>query len=57
VPLADIAEDVSAFGGLHVLVRTAKPFGEVVEVAKRIDEVADLVVIADTYGRRRMEVL
>lgn len=57
VPADTIGEDTSAFGGLYVLVRTAKPFGEVVELAKRIAETAKLVTIADTHGRRRLEVL
>lgn len=53
----DIAEDLSAFSGLDVFVVTLKPFGEVVEFAKELEECARYVTLVDGLHRRRSEFL
>jgi hypothetical protein len=53
----DIADDFTAFAGLDAYVITIKPFGEVVEFAKQLNETARYVTIVDALHRRRSEYL
>lgn len=53
----DIAEDLSPFAGLDVLVITTKPFGDVAEFGKQLTETARYVTLVDAYHQRRSEFL
>lgn len=53
----EIDDDLSALAGLDAWVFTLKPFGEVVEFCKELQESCRFVLIVDALHRRRSEFL
>jgi predicted MPP superfamily phosphohydrolase len=51
----DIADDLSAFAGLYVWFRTAKPFAQVREFAQALAFEARMVTIVDSHKREWAE--
>jgi hypothetical protein len=57
IPRAEITDDHSPLAGLDALILTVKPFGDVAEFAKELQDTCRYVTIADALHRRRSEFL
>lgn len=57
IPRHEIEDDHSPLAGLDALVITVKPFGEVVEFCKQLQESCRFVTLVDGLHRRRSEFL
>jgi hypothetical protein len=57
IPRQEITGDLSPLAGLDAVVMTLKPFAEVIEFAKSLEDTCRYVTISDALHQRRSEFL